>query len=851
MSKKDVTKKDTRPIKILTLDTETRKLDGEIFRIGLFDGEQCFKKNSFSELKQKLLSYTISNNVHIFIHNLNFDLSKIIKELAGRIIWSESLWINNRPAIIKTLDYTFHDSLILLGGASLDKLCKDFSIENAKMDMIELLWQQKHPCIKMKKSQYRTIYDKKHDKKYKLLRFYNQSNKKNIDKKETMGEYFNTVDPLDKTLNEYLDYDCMSLYEIIDKVMQVAPITKEDFLLCPTAASLSMKTYQTKFTKYYKLASKGKWIERNNQMEEVLKAGYYGGRTEVFIPLLNRRGYHYDVNSEYPFVMAAAGNVYPIGEAEHHIGLRAKIQWITYCRTQKGGGIVEATVYSPEEGMIGEYPILPLKYDNKLIFPKAEFTGTWTFPELYFAQSRGVKILEIHQCVFFWQTADLFSEFVNHFKKLKLDNSPNGDPEHDKNCNPSLRQLSKNILNALYGKFATKRERDSFVGKEEIEKLMEALEKKKEYFQPELEFFQDVLEGGVQEATKNYFGNNTDKKIIGRMPKNINPSWIDEEIFQYTTYLTSDYIQVQISAYVTSYARIHLYKGFESIWNKGGKIYYSDTDSLVSDVPMDSEFIDSTEFGKWELEGKKKFLRQGIFYQPKAYMEKYSEMEQTPETAKLNKITIHTRGQEKIRWFNIAQEDVTKKFKGVDKDTINKMSFADMEYFIARTDKKDIDKIELVGEKDNKKNLLSVLSSIKLDKDPNTMTAIKKSINIKTSVPKRKFNYLENKSTPWAVDPKHPDYLKADGFKNKEYNEFISSVADYNKYDIALEEYGKMKFPNKKDPKYEEYLELDKKIRSKYFSKNGCQIEEVADFIECHPNDIFYDMKWYFRKGRK
>ena len=59
-----------------------------------------------------------------------------------------------------------------------------------------------------------------------------------------MGLYFKTVDPDDKLLNEYLEYDCRSLYEIMDKVTKVAPISEEDFMKCPTSASLSMKTFQ-------------------------------------------------------------------------------------------------------------------------------------------------------------------------------------------------------------------------------------------------------------------------------------------------------------------------------------------------------------------------------------------------------------------------------------------------------------------------------------------------------------------------------------------------------------------------------------------------------------------------------
>lgn len=41
---------------------------------------------------------------------------------------------------------------------------------------------------------------------------------------------------------------------------------------------------------------------------------YYGGRTEVFKPLL-KNGYHYDVNSLYPYVMLE--NKFPVGFPEY------------------------------------------------------------------------------------------------------------------------------------------------------------------------------------------------------------------------------------------------------------------------------------------------------------------------------------------------------------------------------------------------------------------------------------------------------------------------------------------------------------------------------------------------------
>src|SRR4051812_15208715 len=129
-------KEDKKPIKLFTLDTETRGFKGEIFRVGLFDGVHYHAANNFKTIKKILLEESISYEPHIFIHNLNFDLGKIIKDLALEILWFNSIIINGRSTIIKTNNFIFHDSFSLFP-KSLEKLSKDFAIKNRKMDLLK------------------------------------------------------------------------------------------------------------------------------------------------------------------------------------------------------------------------------------------------------------------------------------------------------------------------------------------------------------------------------------------------------------------------------------------------------------------------------------------------------------------------------------------------------------------------------------------------------------------------------------------------------------------------------------------------------------------------------------------
>jgi hypothetical protein len=73
-------------------------------------------------------------------------------------------------------------------------------------------------------------------------------------------------------------------------------------------------------------------------------------------------------------------------------------------------------------------------------------------------------------------------------------------------------------------------------------------------------------------------------------------------------------VNIAIAAAVTAYARIHMsqFKNNPLFPN----LYYTDTDSLYFDGPLDDSFISSTELGKLKLEGT---WDDAIFLSPKVY----------------------------------------------------------------------------------------------------------------------------------------------------------------------------------------------------------------------------------------
>ena len=81
-------------------------------------------------------------------------------------------------------------------------------------------------------------------------------------------------------------------------------------------------------------------------------------------------------------------------------------------------------------------------------------------------------------------------------------------------------------------------------------------------------------------------------------------------------------ISIPIAAAVTSYARIYMSKAKLNILKNKGKIYYSDTDSIITDIELDKSIVDPKEIGKFKLEHE---LDIAIIPAPKVYCMKIKD----------------------------------------------------------------------------------------------------------------------------------------------------------------------------------------------------------------------------------
>lgn len=271
-----------------------------------------------------------------------------------------------------------------------------------------------------------------------------------------------------------------------------------------TIAQTSLSIYKNKFL------NESFFVHNELDLKFIFQA-YYGGRVEAFIRGKIKDYNYYDVNSLYPSVMEK--NIFPNPNTIHRI----RINDTKYIHLYEGCSEVE--VFCPEMN----YPLLPYRFEKKLIFPIGTFRGVYTHAELRKAVDMGYIIKKVYKTIYYTESKLYFSEFVKTLYQKRL--------EYQKSNSP-MEIVCKLLLNSLYGKFAQKfEERDNWIPVPKYEEFIKL----------------EVLD------------------VIGdyaRIKAKSEPSSFCVPIF---------------SAYVTSYARIRLHEII-----KASNPVYCDTDSVIT-----------------------------------------------------------------------------------------------------------------------------------------------------------------------------------------------------------------------------------------------------------------------------
>ena len=498
----------------------------------------------------------------IFIHktleefNLNnkseyYKLTTIFKE--GKML---KLVVSCKISKNRSIKITFLDSYNILS-SSLEKLTKDFKVE----------------CTK-------GIFP---------YSFVNETNLNYIGETPNI-KYFNKISILDynkiytKTnwslkleALKYLEKDILGLLQVLDEFKKI--LFLEHNLELTEGLTISRLSLN-KFLKYYLKDTK---IPLINKLDifNFIYSGYYGGRTEVFKPH-GKNLYYYDVNSLYPHEAAFSnmpGMIVKYIKSFSENGLNIDNIF----------GVFLAKVKTNNHYL----GLLPIKTKAGLIFPNGEYSGVWASPELKFAKENGyeITVLEGYN---FNQVPSYFKEYVLDLYELKL------------NTTGTKKVVNKSLLNNILGRFGLNiiKPVTKLFNTDKLDKILTTCHIK------------SILEITSDKWLVNYIPiidqeicieHNVD--YVKALTNNINNFNLEKNIDLFED------VSIIISALDTSYSRVFMLKQILRILKKGGNIYYMDTDSIVTDIPLDPEIV-GEKIGQFKLEY---VIKEGFFISNKTY----------------------------------------------------------------------------------------------------------------------------------------------------------------------------------------------------------------------------------------
>lgn len=358
----------------------------------------------------------------------------------------------------------------------------------------------------------------------------------------------------------YLKNDCLVLWECIHRMRQ--EISKLGGSLQGTLASTALHLFRSQYLD--ESLDVQHW---SHESEKFARAAYAGGRVEIFKSSI-RHGASWDINSSYPYEMTK----------------ELPVEFSGLYKSGTGQGLVKAEIKIPNDELI---PPLSYKYEGKLYFPTGTLNGWYTSNEvkkcieLYGASCVKIKAF----CAY--KEKPIFRNYVLDLYEKRL--------QAKKNKNAAMDLVCKLLMNSLYGKFGTSRDRWQIVSGSSW-----------------LNWPWDTKEGRRLLKKRGQFFTTKERTVIKQV--------YNEEKYIFgipSSILWAPYIIPTVAATITANARLALY---DLLTEYKTKTAYCDTDSVyIEDENFGRnkfrKFLGS-ELGKVKLEHE---IICGEFLQPKCY----------------------------------------------------------------------------------------------------------------------------------------------------------------------------------------------------------------------------------------
>ncbi len=382
----------------------------------------------------------------------------------------------------------------------------------------------------------------------------------------SLDEYLNfsklyTVFDLKKISINYCQNDTIITSKFLVNIKKLLTSFNVDINSIYSAPSLALKIFEKKF-------NKNKITTNSNALiDKFARNAYFGGRCEVYAnPFPEEYIFHFDFSSMYGRCMLEK---FPYGK--HSLNLNAKeidkpgIYWIEF------------------ESKNINRPVLPhhrLK-DGKLMFCNGKFTGAFWYEEILLFIKYGGKVNKILYALTFENYDYVFREYVEFFTNLRTKSE-------------AYNVFGKLMINSMYGRLGMREiENYSFITyKNELNNLKEKIN------------INSIRELNNIALIDCIF----DKKL--------------ENFLNIKKQKTKN--NIVIAAAITAKARIKLYEAQEAVIKNGGRLLYSDTDSIFAAYKKN---VINEQHGEvfWDSTKKNTIIKDAIFFSAKSYALKFED----------------------------------------------------------------------------------------------------------------------------------------------------------------------------------------------------------------------------------